>query len=66
MEKAWLGLGRSADPSEGVDETWPPCGQGPPICWMEFRTGCSVCRKVSEWQISPEGACVGEMLVFRA
>jgi hypothetical protein len=27
----WLGLGRSADLSEGVDETWPFCGQGHPV-----------------------------------
>ena len=41
VEKAWLGLGRSADLSEDVEETWPFCRQGPCVWWVAFRGGCS-------------------------
>lgn len=62
MEKAWLGLERSEDLSEGVDETWPLCGPRLPVWWVEFRAGCSVGRKLSDLLLSPEEVSVGEML----
>lgn len=52
VKKACLGLGRSADLSEGVGETWPLCRHGPRVWWVAFREGerqvhCSFLKKES-------------------